>query len=60
MIQYLVFGLQSGADACTGDGGGPLMCPLAQQPNVMPQVISALLSNLIINAVQLQYLREYY
>ena len=30
--------LQTSADACTGDGGGPLVCPLAASPNTLVQV----------------------
>ena len=29
---------QPGVDACTGDGGGPLVCPLAGTPGTMVQV----------------------
>ena len=29
---------QTGSDACTGDGGGPLLCPLSSDPAKLVQV----------------------
>ncbi len=34
----LCFLLQDGSDACTGDGGGPLLCPLGSEPGRFIQV----------------------
>ena len=31
--------VQGGADTCTGDGGGPLLCPLASEPGRLIQVL---------------------
>jgi hypothetical protein len=34
-----VYTVQVGADSCTGDGGGPLLCPLASEPGRLIQVL---------------------
>jgi hypothetical protein len=34
-----VAAVQVGADSCTGDGGGPLLCPLASEPGRLIQVL---------------------
>ena len=34
----VMFVKQTGSDACTGDGGGPLLCPLSSDPAKLVQV----------------------
>jgi hypothetical protein len=38
--RYVSLCVQVGADSCTGDGGGPLLCPLASEPGRLIQVLT--------------------
>ena len=42
---------QTGSDACTGDGGGPLLCPLSSDPAKLVQAGIVINLKTIINII---------